>query len=87
MKISSLDLIIAGCDDGKRILMIDMDGCEIRAEKFSECIRTGLQAVSHLIQAINKMRDSCGRQKRQVTHPLTRLLTIDLLYLSSWYPS
>ncbi|KAL3990290.1 polyribonucleotide nucleotidyltransferase [Acanthocheilonema viteae] len=65
MKSSSLDLVIAGCDDGKRILMIDMDGCEIEATKFSECVRTGLEAISHLIHAINKMRDSCGRQKRQ----------------------
>ncbi|CAG9534370.1 unnamed protein product [Cercopithifilaria johnstoni] len=65
MKNSSLDLVIAGCDDGKRILMIDMDGSEIGARKFSECVRTGLQSISHLIQAINKMRGSCGRQKRQ----------------------
>ncbi|KAM3728390.1 Polyribonucleotide nucleotidyltransferase 1 [Dirofilaria immitis] len=65
MKSSSLDLVIAGCDFGKRILMIDMDGCEIEIEKFSECIKTGLKAVSYLIQAINKVKDSCGRQKRQ----------------------
>ncbi|OZC10130.1 putative polyribonucleotide nucleotidyltransferase [Onchocerca flexuosa] len=65
MKTSSLDLVIAGCDYGKRILMIDMDGYEIETEKFLECIRTGLQAISHLIQAINKVKDLCGRQKRQ----------------------
>ncbi|EJD73692.1 3' exoribonuclease family, variant [Loa loa] len=65
MKISSLDLVIAACDDGNRILMIDMDGCETGIEKFAACIETGLQAISYLIQAINKVRDSCGRQKRQ----------------------
>ncbi|EJW86780.1 3' exoribonuclease [Wuchereria bancrofti] len=65
MKSSSVDLVIAGCDNGKRILMIDMDGCEIEMENFAECIRIGLQAISHLIQAINKVKDSCGRPKRQ----------------------
>uniref|UniRef100_A0A915Q826 polyribonucleotide nucleotidyltransferase n=1 Tax=Setaria digitata TaxID=48799 RepID=A0A915Q826_9BILA len=66
LKDSILDLVIVGCDQGNRVLMIDMDGYEIGIEKFDECIRTGLQAVSHLIQAVNKMKDSCGRQKRQI---------------------
>lgn len=82
MKSSSLDLVIAGCDDGKRILMIDMDGCEIGTEKFLECIRTGLQAISHLIQAIDKITYLCGRQKRQVTYlVICFCLIIDFLHV------
>uniref|UniRef100_A0AAF5Q7I4 Uncharacterized protein n=1 Tax=Wuchereria bancrofti TaxID=6293 RepID=A0AAF5Q7I4_WUCBA len=61
-----MDLVIAGCDSGKRILMIDMDGCEIEVENFAECIRIGLQVISHVIHAINKVKDSCDRLKRQV---------------------
>uniref|UniRef100_A0A1I8ETV9 Uncharacterized protein n=1 Tax=Wuchereria bancrofti TaxID=6293 RepID=A0A1I8ETV9_WUCBA len=45
--------------------MIDMDGCEIEVENFAECIRIGLQVISHVIHAINKVKDSCDRLKRQ----------------------
>lgn len=66
MKCSALDLVLAGCDFGKRVLMIEMDGCEIDADKFDECVRIGLQAVSQLINAIKQLKNLCGRPKRQV---------------------
>lgn len=65
MKSSTLDLVLAGCDCGKQVLMIDMDGNEIETDKFVECIRAGLGVISRLIQAITELRNSCGQQKRQ----------------------
>ncbi|VDK55012.1 unnamed protein product [Gongylonema pulchrum] len=65
MKCSALDLVLAGCDYGKRVLMIDMDGSEIAIDLLNECIRTGLQAVSQIIHAITELRTLSGRSKRQ----------------------
>ncbi|VDN05339.1 unnamed protein product [Thelazia callipaeda] len=79
IKNSELDLVIAGCDQGKRVLMIDMDGVEIEPEVFEQCVESGLQAISHLIQAINEICDSCGRSKRRNIYGE---IDIDLLALT-----
>ncbi|KAK6027961.1 putative polyribonucleotide nucleotidyltransferase, partial [Ostertagia ostertagi] len=66
MKSSSMDLLIAGCDD-RRTVMIEMDGNEVASEQLETAMDEGLSAVNKLLCAMNDLRTMAGKEKAEFT--------------------
>ncbi|PIO64334.1 polyribonucleotide nucleotidyltransferase, RNA binding domain protein [Teladorsagia circumcincta] len=66
MKSSSMDLLIAGCDD-RRTVMIEMDGNEIASEQLETAMDEGLSAIDKLLCAMNDLRAKAGKEKAEFT--------------------
>ncbi|KAK6034272.1 polyribonucleotide nucleotidyltransferase, RNA binding domain protein [Cooperia oncophora] len=66
MRSSSMDLLIAGCDD-RRTVMIEMDGKEIPGEQLERAMDEGLHAIEKVLSAMDKLRGMAGKEKAEFT--------------------
>ncbi|KAJ1352164.1 hypothetical protein KIN20_008368 [Parelaphostrongylus tenuis] len=66
LKESCLDLLLAGCD-GRRTVMIEMDGNEAKSEEVEAAIDEGLEAINNIMDGMNKLRDACGKEKAELS--------------------
>lgn len=82
LKRAKLNMVLSGCGDGKRVLMIDMDACEVNAVKLDECFEAGLEAVGRITAAIEKIVSEAGKIKREVGSFYIFLVIFLKLY---WY--
>ncbi|KHN88235.1 Polyribonucleotide nucleotidyltransferase 1, mitochondrial [Toxocara canis] len=67
LKRSKVNMVLSGCADGKHVLMIDMDACEVTAERLDECIGAGLDAIASITAAIQKIVSEAGKPKREAS--------------------
>lgn len=60
-------MILVGCNDGKRIVMMEMDGKEISCESLAICLDKGSSAIGKVVGAIDELRANVGKEKRVVS--------------------
>ncbi|WKY14587.1 hypothetical protein Q1695_000268 [Nippostrongylus brasiliensis] len=66
MKLSNMDLLLAGCDQ-RRTVMIEMDGDEVSVDQMEAAIDEGLNAVEKILISMQDLRTACGKEKAEFT--------------------
>ena len=65
MKYSSMNLLVSGTTEN-RILMIEMDGKEVKPEVFEESVFKAFGAIDSLLASIESLKNQAGKPKAQV---------------------
>jgi polyribonucleotide nucleotidyltransferase len=82
MKAASLDLLVAGTEDG--VLMIEGSADLVSSEEVLQAVDIGHTAIKHMCKEISKWAESVGKPKREVQQkPNTEEKIIESL-LSEW---
>ncbi|KAI6222966.1 Polyribonucleotide nucleotidyltransferase [Aphelenchoides fujianensis] len=63
---SSLNLIFSGTKE-KRLMMIEMDGSGVSLDAFMDCVHRGLEEIHTIIDGIERLQRTAGKQKIYAT--------------------
>lgn len=67
LKSSSIDLLLAGCEE-QRTVMIEMDGKEITSEQMEDVLIEGMRAIEKTLTAMNELRAAAGKEKAELSY-------------------
>lgn len=67
-------MVVTGSKDGKRIVMLEMDGKEVTQEILSECFRVALTAIEEIAKVMMSMGEEAGKEKWEVSISISALI-------------